>query len=148
MLASLYSWFMNPECCQNAKETNKRRKERKEVHNNFKIFMRSNSFFLSFWLGYIFLFLMLFNLWNCRQTCTRPNVFVISYLLFCVHLTNFFEKKNSAACLLKTKWLMKKLNIVIWKKNVPLKMQIFISHFVEGSQLDFLSPKNSSHESM
>jgi hypothetical protein len=44
------------------------------------------------------------------QTCTRPEVYVISYLLCiltCFHFTNFFGKKNSARCLLKTKWLMK-----------------------------------------
>ena len=50
----------------------------------------------------------------------RPKLFVISYLLFwsAIIWRFFLEKKNSAGCLLKTKWLMKNLNIVIWRENL------------------------------
>ena len=43
------------------------------------------------------------------QSCTRLQVFLISYLLFWPALIRqiFLEKKNSAGCLLKTVWLMK-----------------------------------------
>ena len=40
---------------------------------------------------------------------------IVFVILTCFHLTNVWEMENSD-CLLKTKWLMKELNIVIWRK--------------------------------
>ena len=62
----------------------------------------------------------------------------------------FLEKKNSAGYPQKTKWLMKKLNIVIWWDNLcAFENTNFLSAnlFLEGSQLNFSSPKNLSNES-
>ena len=64
--------------------------------------------------------------WYCKMDNifyvipNNPKLFVISYLLFwyAVIWRFFLEKKNSAGCLLKTMWLMKNLNIVIWWENL------------------------------
>jgi hypothetical protein len=54
-------------------------------------------------------FILILSKFYPDQTCTRLEIFVISYLLFwpALILRFFLEKKNSAGCLLKTKWLMK-----------------------------------------
>ena len=78
----------------------------------------------------IFLFQWTTNWTSCmaykyqsNQNCTGLQVFVISKLCVTyfdlVSLDDFFlEKRNSAGCLLKTNWLMKKLNLVIWQENL------------------------------
>ena len=48
------------------------------------------------------------------QTILRKTLCnIIFVILICYHLTIFLEKN-----LLKTKWLMKKLNIVVWRENL------------------------------
>ena len=61
--------------------------------------------------------------WNFRVTylVIWEQIFTRSaYLLFWPTFNRqvFLEKKNSAGCLLKTKWLMQKLNIAIWRENL------------------------------
>ena len=71
------------------------------------------------------------NLWP--KLLTQYHICYFELLLFYKFV---MEKKNSAGCLLKTKWLMKKLN----------KMQIFTSHF-DFRRLNFISPKNLPNQS-
>ena len=80
----------------------------------------------------------------------RPKVFLISYLLFwpAVIWRIFLDKKNSAGWLLKTKWLTKKVNIVIWKQQLcaciwKCKLSS-ATKFLEGNHLNFSSRKNFS----
>ena len=71
----------------------------------------------------------------------------------CFHLTIFLEKKNPACCLLKAKYLLSwwkevlKLNIVIWRENLCASENANCHQplFLEGSQLNFSSPKKSSN---
>ena len=80
-----------------------------------------------------------------QQTCTKK-FFVISYWLFwpaCVWL--FFEKENLALCLLKTKYLMKKLKKFIVKLQCSFLLSATL--FLNGSALNFSSPKKLSNKS-
>ena len=88
--------------------------------------------------------LLLSSIWGfwkvvSQQTCTSAMVFEIFHLLFWFAFIwqISLEKKNLAHCLLKTKWLMKKL-----KFFELLKMQIFVSHFV-FRQKSFLSKETT-----
>ena len=81
----------------------------------------------------------------------RPNlqVFAISYLLFFI-LRIFCGKKNSAGSLVKTKYLMKKLNIAIWQENLCASESANFHQphcFSKATSLIFLLQTNSSSKS-
>ena len=68
-------------------------------------------------------------------------IFVISN---CFHLTNFFlEKKNSVACLLKIKWLLKNWNLWV-SENANFYQPLY---FQKAARWIFLLQKNLSNES-
>ena len=57
-----------------------------------------------------------------KLACSTSKVFaILSYICY-FHLLSFddffLEKKNSGGCLLKIKWMIQKLNIVIWTLEV------------------------------
>ena len=65
--------------------------------------------------------------------------YIIFVILFRLHLTFFFEKKNLTCCLLKTKWQM---------KNCHFGPVFFISHFnFRRHALNFSYQKNLSIKS-
>ena len=69
---------------------------------------------------------------------------IIFVILTCFHLTNFLENKNSAGCLLKTKWQRRSNFLVKLQWSVlELWTSVFSSAtlFLEGSALNFLYPK-------
>ena len=77
------------------------------------------------------------------QTCTRPEVFVISYLLYiltCFHFTNFFGEEKFCTLPSKNK---------VADENLPLWTIFFSSATLslEGSELNFSSLKKLKNES-
>ena len=64
-------------------------------------------------------------------------------------IDNFFGKEKFSRLPSKKKCLMKKLNIVIWRENLCASENAIFHQrlFIEGSQLNFSSLKNSSNVS-
>ena len=84
---------------------------------------------------------------ECLLVANLHKTLGLSNFIFVI-LTNFLKKNNSACCLIKTKWLRKKKNIIIIDEKIcmPVKMQIFICHFVFRRQpADFLFSKKNRH---